>query len=195
MKLQTPEQEAAEDLYFGQIVLILARWAIVFTGVGLVLTASTNTDLTVRLVPVIALMAVNFFLHGRYYMEIPASRGLVLIASLVDIAVVAAIVVLWKGARAGVESDFYFVFLYPLIFAFALVFRPAWVALYTTLAVGAYVVAVLIAVGPLWVFSGPQDKTMLMRIVTLLATAGLGAFYYRKQRDRRRAFTAAAPAA
>src|SRR5690349_10916310 len=70
-------QEAAEDIFFGQAVIIWARWFIILTGAMLTLwTATTVAEITINTLLIIVLMGMNFFLHGRYLMERPANRSL-----------------------------------------------------------------------------------------------------------------------
>ena len=76
--------EAAEDLFFGQVAIIYARWAVIVAGIVMILAAGNAGQLTIELVPIVLLMAVNFFLHGRHFMDRPANRLLVLLASLLD---------------------------------------------------------------------------------------------------------------
>ena len=85
----------------------------------------------------------------------------------------------------GLQSNF-FIFYYPLFFAFALVFPPAYTAGYTILALGCYAAAIIMAD-----FQVITDLAALelfvMRVITLAAMSGLGTYYYRAQRKRRRA--------
>ncbi|TMC14757.1 MAG: hypothetical protein E6J29_02290 [Chloroflexi bacterium] len=177
--------EAAEDLFFGQVAIIYARWAVIVAGIVMILAAGNAGQLTIELVPIVLLMAVNFFLHGRHFMERPANRLLVLLASLLDLAVLSAIVLTWPGGP-GLGSP-YFVFLYPVVFAFALVFPPAYAAAFGLLAAVAYASVSLFA----GLQHGPSDlKSLVMRLVTLSAMAALGTFYWRQQRARRRVLPA-----
>jgi len=174
--------EAAEDLIFGQVAIIYARWAVIVAGIVMILAAGNTGQLTVELAPIVLLMAVNFFLHGRHFMERPANRLLVLLASLLDLVVLSAILLTWPG-HAGIASP-YFVFLYPVVFAFALVFPPVQAAAYGLLAAAAYAGLCLFE----GLSNGQADlKTLSMRVVTLAAMAALGTFYWRQQRERRRA--------
>jgi hypothetical protein len=45
----------------------------------------------------VALMAVNFFIHGRYVMERPASRLLLLVAGVLDLLIISFFVLAWDG--------------------------------------------------------------------------------------------------
>lgn len=181
--LRTPTQEAAEDIFFGQVVTIWARWFLILTGAIITLwTASTVEEITTRLPLIIVLMAVNFFLHGRYLMGQPANRMLILAASVLDLLVITGVVLTWQG---GLASQF-FVFYYPVLVGFAFVFPARLTALYTFATLVAYSLACF-AAEPQILGSQADVKTLVMRLITLAAMGGLGTYYWRIQRDRRRA--------
>jgi hypothetical protein len=182
-----PTREAAEDVFFGQVVMIWARWAMIAAAAVLFLWNTSDVGtLTQRVLLLAGLMAVNFFLHGRYLVERPASRPLILLASLTDVALIAAAVAFWGGFTSQL-----FVLLYPVLFAFALVFPPRFTAGLTLVAAGLYVGAVAFS-DLSWTGDVQLVKTLLVRLLTVCAVAGLGTYYWRIQRDRRRAALTAA---
>jgi hypothetical protein len=187
LRLADPAREAAEDVFFGQVVMIWARWAMIAAAAVLFLWNTGDVgSLTQRVLLLAGLMAVNFFLHGRYLMEQPANRVLILLASLADVALIAAAVALWGGFGSQL-----FVLLYPVVFAFALVLPPRFAAALTVLAAGLYAGAVgLFDLS--WAADVQQVKTLLVRLLALGAVGGLGTYYWRIQRDRRRAAMTAA---
>ena len=66
-QVRTQAQEASEDIFFGQVVMNWARWFVIAAGVILALwTTDNEMDLVVGVIPVVALMAMNFYLHGRH---------------------------------------------------------------------------------------------------------------------------------
>jgi hypothetical protein len=177
-------QEAAEDIFFGQSVIIWARWFIILTGAMITLwTASTVVEITVNTLLIVVLMAMNFFLHGRYLMERPANRTLLIAISVVDLLIITAIVTIWQG-QVGLASQF-FVFYYPIVLAFAFVLPPRLTLAYTALALVAYT-AVCLLTGDFAGGAG-EYKLLVMRLITIAATGGLGTYYWRIQRERRRA--------
>src|SRR5689334_7666344 len=120
--VRTAAHEAAEDLIFGQTVILWARWFVVLGAVIAALwSADTSHELSLRVLLAIGLMAVNVTLHGRYLVGRPANYTLLAIAAGVDLAIIGAIVGLWDPH--GLDSP-YFVFFYPMLFAVALVFPP-----------------------------------------------------------------------
>ena len=74
-------REAAEDVFFGQVVMIWARWAMIAAAAILFLWNTGDAgSLTGRVLLLAGMMAVNFFLHGRYLVERPANRRLIQLA-------------------------------------------------------------------------------------------------------------------
>lgn len=183
-------QEAAQDIFFGQVVLIWARWFFIAAGAILALwSARTVGELTATILVVVGLMAMNFFVHGRYLMEKPANRLLLLALSLLDLGLTTLFVINWQG-QGGLGSQF-FIFYYPMVFAFALVFTPLVTIGYTGLVLTAYLLACLVA-NPAIVGQGTVSDfvTLVTRLITLAAMGGLGTYYWRIQRNRRRALAA-----
>ena len=180
--LNDTARDAAEDIYFGQVVLIWARWFVIMAAAVLALWSSETTgDLATRSLLVVALMGVNFFLHGRSLMEKPANRQLLLLSSAVDLAIVGGIVAAW--GVAGLESELYVLY-YPLLFAFALVYVPRYTIVLAIAALGSYAAVCLVA-DPGLMGDTSDTKTLAERLITMGATAALGAFYWRIQRSRR----------
>ena len=187
--VRTADREAAEDVFFGQVVIIWARWFLIVAGAVLALwTTHDSTALAVAVLPIVALMAMNFYLHGRYLMERPSNRTQITAASVLDLALITALVILWHDDRAvgnGLANPF-FIFYYPVLLAFAFVVPRRLTLLYTGLVVGIYAAACL----P-YLHGVVDAKVLALRLVTLAAMGGLGTFYWRIQRDRRRAALAA----
>jgi hypothetical protein len=183
-EIRTPSQEAAEDIFFGQSVIIWARWFVILAGALLALwSASDYEELTVAILLIVALMAVNFFVHGRFLMEKPINRLLLAILSLVDIVLVSLIVWAWRG-EAGRDSP-YFIFFYPFLLAFAFVFPRVYTLVYTALAIGAYFL-ICVLTDSSFLSNSVKLEVIVIRLITMAAMGGLGTFYWRIQRQRRR---------
>ena len=179
---RTPKQAEQEDLFFGQSVILWARWSVIVAGIVLVLWTSTNVALLTQTIPFfLVLMAVNFFLHGRYVMGSPLNRVAVTVASVVDLILITAIVTLWPGSH-GLHNQF-FVLYFPVVFAFALVFTRKIEAAYTVLAIVLYVGACVFT-GTVPLDLGSDDKVLVMRVIVIAAMGFLGNYYFRIQRDR-----------
>ena len=102
---------------------------------------------------------------------------------IADLVAVGVMVAFW--GPGGHESKLYVLY-YPLIFAIALVFAPRLTLLYAAFAIGGYLAICLIH-DPSLLAQTEAAKAVAIRVITLVATAGLGAYYWRIQRDRRTA--------
>jgi len=181
-EVRTAAQANLEDVFFGQTVILWARWSVIVAGIVLVLwTSTTITHLTQTVPFFLALMAMNFFLHGRYVMGSPLNRTAVMVASFVDLVLITAIVALWPGSH-GLNNQF-FVLYFPAVFAFALVFTRRIEVAYTVLAMLAYVAACVFT-GTVAFDLGGGTKILVMRLVVIAAMGFLGNYYFRIQRDR-----------
>jgi hypothetical protein len=68
--------EEQEDLFYGQIVCILARWALIGGALFLCLYQTTDVSRLERsLIPLMLIIAANFFLQARYMMALPAKQA------------------------------------------------------------------------------------------------------------------------
>ena len=184
---RTKGQEAAEDIFFGQVVINWARWFLLGGSVVLVLwTATSAAELVLAMLPVVALMALNFYLHGRHLAERPANPALITAASVLDIAVITVMILLWPEAtQRGLGSPF-FVMYYPVVLAFAFVMPRKITVTYTMATLAAYAGACFLANTA--VFDDVRAvEALVSRLITLGAMGGLGTYYWRIQRNRRRA--------
>jgi hypothetical protein len=181
-EVRTKKQAEQEDLFFGQSVILWARWSVIVAGIVLVLWTSSDIGLLTRTMPFfLVLMAINFFLHGRYVMGSPLNRTAVTVASAVDLILITAIIVLWPGVH-GLNNQF-FVLYFPVVFAFALVFTRKIEVAYTVLAIVLYTGACVFT-GTVPFDLGGQDKVLVMRVIVIAAMGFLGNYYFRIQRDR-----------
>ncbi len=194
-EVRTHEQAALEDVFFGQSVILWARWSVILAGAVLVLWTSTTVAQLTRTFPFfLVLMAMNFFLHGRYVMGSPLNRTVVVAASVADLVLITGIVAFWPGA-VGLNNEF-FVLYYPVVFAFALVFPRAIEAGYTVLAIVAYATACFVFSGSALFADGAVSlKTLMMRLIVMAAMGFLGNYYFRIQRDRLRRASHGSPSA
>jgi hypothetical protein len=181
-------QEAAEDIFFGQITIIWARWFLIAAGAVIaLLSAAGMFQFTITILIVIVLMGINFSMHGRYLIGKPANIFLLLVTSLADILIITFLVLTWSGA-VGLDSNF-FILYYPMLFAFALVFPPSHAILYTLLTLGLYSATCLFTTSPQLMFSIAGFELLSMRLITLGTMGALGTYYYRRQREALRMLT------
>ena len=187
----TKAQEAAEDIFFGQIAIIWARWFLITAGAVVVLWAGED-QFMVGILMLVVLMSMNFFFHARYLMGKPVNQFLLLLGNLVDLGMITALVIFGNAHQTGVNSNF-FVLYYPLLFTWALVFSPRITIVFSAITLSLYTVACLFFSGTPLVLDGGQIHTLIANIITLGAMSGLGTYYYRRQRDSLRALVAAKP--
>ena len=188
-QIRSAAQEAAEDIFFGQAVIIYARWFVIVTGVLVVLWTSNDvSELTLAVLMIVPLIAINFFVHGRYLVERPINQVLLLALSVVDLLIITLIVLVWQEPN-GFESP-YFILYYPIVLAVAFVFSIRVSVVYTAFCLILYSASVIVydlAIQDATMLSDPhQIEWLFVRLITLGAVGGLGAFYWRIQRQRRR---------
>jgi hypothetical protein len=153
----------SEDLAYGQTVLVWARWILI--GTGLLLSFWSPKDL----------MAFgNFYLHVQLLRGHPALDNVVYAASLADITVVTALVLVQNGYPSPV-----FIFYFAAIVGISVAF-PTWMtAGYAALVVGAYG---LICVATAQVEDMPAVFTRLLMIASV---ALCGNLFARSEAKRR----------
>ena len=201
-------KESMEDLFFGQVAIIWARWFLIFTGGLLVLwNATTLNSLTLGVIPVALLMGMNFYLHGCYLMEKPVGAQFVLLTAVLDVVIISAFVLVSAPAGGAVTADDgtvigavlggplhteMFVMYYPMVLAFAFVMPRKVEVAYTVLVCVAYGLLALLSVvahdAPnvsAFVEAQGEAKLLAIRILTIAAMGGLGNYYFRIMRRRR----------
>jgi hypothetical protein len=122
-------------------------------------------------------------MHGRIITGSPIRRELILVSSIVDVALISVIVATasWK-ADSGIENPFY-VFYYPVLLAFALVFPWRFAIPFGGAVIATYV-AIVLSTG-LGDDPTQAHETLVARAVTLASIALLGNLYWRIQRTWR----------
>jgi hypothetical protein len=178
------KRDAITDIYFGQIVLVWARWFVIGAAAISVLWSTTDesaVQLGGRILVLVVLLGINFYVHGRQLTSKPANRRILLVASLADFTAISFMVIAWPGA--GLGSPFYVLYI-PVLLGLGLVFNPRIAVPVTVLAGAFYTTAVFFNdVSP--VAHIEPGKDLIMRVVVLLAAGGLGTYFWRIQRDRR----------
>ena len=166
---------SSDDLVFGQTVLVWARWILI--GTGLVLSFWTPADLLtlqIQLAAIIALAFGNFYLHVQLLRGHPAIDNVVYAASLADILVVTALVVVQGGFGSPV-----FVFYFAAVVGISVAFPTALTAAYTLLVVGMYGVVCLAS-------ATPGDRPAIFtRLLMIAAIAVCGNLFARNESHRR----------
>ena len=166
----------SEDLAYGQSVLVWARWILI--GTGLLLSFWSPKDLLtlqVQLAAIIALAFGNFYLHVQLLRGHPAIDNVVYAASLADIAVVTALVIVQGGYSSPV-----FIFYFAAVVGISVAF-PTWMTTaYTAIVVGTYG---LIAVSTTTTDDYPAIFTRLLMIAAIAVCGNI----FARHETRRRA--------
>ena len=177
--MPTSADEQKEDIFYGQINIIGSRWFLIAGVLLLTLWGAEDVrDVQLKILPIIALIALNFYLHGRYMMERPAGRALIWFSSLLDLLIISVVIALGlPRGQFGLENPF-FIFYYPTLLAFALVFAR-WI---TTIGI---LLTCIVYVGICLPGLGAEGAsyTIAIRLVTLVATGIVGTMYWRIQRE------------
>ena len=165
----------SEDLAYGQTVLVWARWILI--GTGLLLSFWSPKDLTtlqVQLAAIIALAFGNFYLHVQLLRGHPALDNVVYAASLADITVVTALVLVQNGYPSPV-----FIFYFAAIVGISVAFPTRMTAGYTALVVGVY--------GIICLATAPIDDypAVFTRLLMIAAVALCGNVFARSEAKRR----------
>ena len=180
---RTYERASAEDIYFGQVVANWARWSIIGAALMLVLWTSADTlRLILGVLPIVGLMVVNFYLHGRYLASRPANGTLVAIAAAIDIALITGLILLWTSSSS--LGGGLFVLYFPVLVAFAFIMRPRISLAFTACVLGIYALVAVMS-DPAILASIATVETLFARLITLAAVGILAAYFWRVQRRRR----------
>lgn len=183
-RVRSREQAASEDIYFGQVVANWARWFVIGSGVLSILWLAEDTaKLIVGVLPIVGLMAVNFYLHGRLLAGRPANRILIGIATAIDIVLITGLVTLWPGVPP-LDNGF-FVMYYPILLAFAFIMEPR-ISVTCTLAVMLVYGIAVISLDTSVMNDLDAVETLITRLITICAIGVLGSYFWRMQRARRR---------
>jgi hypothetical protein len=165
----------SDDLVFGQTVLVWARWILI--GTGLVLSFWTPTDLLtlqIQLAAIIALAFGNFYLHVQLLRGHPALDTVVYAASVGDLCVVTALVLVQGGYPSPV-----FVFYFAAVVGISVAFPTVLTAAYTAIVIGVY--------GIICFATAPSDEfpAVFTRLLMVAAIAVCGNLFARNESHRR----------
>jgi hypothetical protein len=165
----------SDDFVFGQTVLVWARWILI--GTGLVLSFWTPTDLLtlqIQLAAIIALAFGNFYLHVQLLRGHPAIDNVVYAASIGDLCVVTALVLVQGGYPSPV-----FVFYFAAVVGISVAFPTVLTAAYTAIVIGVY--------GVICFATAPSDEfpAVFTRLLMITAIAVCGNLFARNESHRR----------
>ena len=169
---KTVYETVADDLQHGLIVIVWARWSIVIFA--FILRMYRATELPMLVITIIGLMAVallNFALHASILAKRPVPVKWVYLASIVDICLISLI----TGLDGGLNTHI-FLYYYPAVLGFALVF-PGSVTTWLTLGVMVVYSSICIfGSNPPLEFDG-DESILIFRLLSLVGMAVVGNRY------------------
>jgi signal transduction histidine kinase len=174
----------SEDYRYSQRVAVLVRWVVLGSWL-LLLNYQPNADgATLLMLNALALpiMAVNGYGSWRIQRGRPVSSLYVYAQSLLDMVVVTT----GLAVHDGFHNTF-FVFYYPVLIGFSVVFHPRRAAFgLGAMGIGAYV-AVCLLVSPGVDFDGGEGRILAARVVSMLGVVVAANLITRIERARRMA--------
>lgn len=169
---------SSEDLRYGQVVIVTARWVLIASGLIIALwSPGPVNELRLQIATTLALAAVNFTLHAQLLIKRPVMDAVVYAASIGDLVVITAII----ASQGGYDSSNY-IFYFPAMLAFAVSFPRPLTALF---AGGAAAVYGTMAMGTAPVWGVEEQTAVFLRVLTMLAVAACGSLYWGVEHDRR----------
>ena len=165
----------SEDLFYGQAVIVWARWILIATGLVLSFWDPKSLSLLqIQLAAIIALAFGNFYLHVQLLRGHPAIDRVVYAASAADLAVVTTLVI----AQGGYSSPV-FVFYFAAVLGLSVAFPPILTALYASAVVVVYGVVCLSTA------DSSDYPAVFTRLLMIAAIAVCGALFARSESHRR----------
>ena len=179
---ELPSYAVFDDYHYSQRIAVVVRWFVLSAWLFLI-NYRPDPGLTLVILDVMGcfVAGLNGYVHWRIWKGRPITRNYVLALSLMDLSVITA--------GIGITSRFdntLFVFYYPALLGFALVFS-SWRLSFTgvTLVAGAYA-ALSIALDPGVSYDAGEEKLLIARIVSMFGVVAAGNLMTRIERARRR---------
>lgn len=173
--------ESIEELSHGQSVIIAARWVMIVTAFILTIWSPAEVGvLRFQILLILCLAVANFYLHAQTLMSRPVLPQVIYAASAADLFVISMFVLLNGRFESGL-----FVFYFPAVMAFAVVF-PTQITLYYT--AGSAILYTVICLGGSRFADSLTDadfQVVIIRVVILAAIAVCSNVYLRIERNRR----------
>lgn len=169
------ERSSSEDLVFGQPVIITMRWILVASGLILVLLNPDDLSvMRVQIVVLLILAMANFYLHSQLLIKRPVLDPIVYTASAADLFLVMLLIIVGNGFDSGL-----YVYFFPAIVSFAVVFPTVWTLTYVASTMAMY--------GFVSLVTGGDPLIILARLLMIAAIGFCGNQYLRIERSRRQA--------
>ncbi len=165
----------SENLFYGQAVIVWARWILIATGLVLSFWEPASLGLLqIQLAAIITLAFGNFYLHVQLLRGRPAIDRVVYAASAADLAVVTTLVISQNGYSSPV-----FVFYFAAVLGLSVAFPAVLTALYTSAVVVVYGIVCLSTADT------TEYPAVFTRLLMIAAIALCGALFARSESHRR----------
>jgi hypothetical protein len=165
----------SENLFYGQAVIVWARWILIATGLVLSFWEPASLGLLqIQLAAIITLAFGNFYLHVQLLRGRPAIDRVVYAASAADLAVVTTLVISQNGYSSPV-----FVFYFAAVLGLSVAFPTVLTALYTSAVVVVYGIVCLSTT------DSTEYPAVFTRLLMIAAIALCGALFARSESHRR----------
>ena len=190
------DAEVLANLRSTQQIIPVIRWFLIATAMSITNYRAgdiDNTTLAINNVAIWGLTIYNAFLHARSFVGRPLGVTPVLAASILDILVITALI----GVTSEPFKNSFFIFYYPAVFGFGMVFPPVHVVIFTLATAVSYSL-VSIFIGPgifvskviesgVEIHSSGDEKILISRLMVMFALAAGASFFWRIERVRRAA--------
>jgi hypothetical protein len=175
--MSTNKSTPANSVADSQMIIIVARWVLVLSGLFLTLCDTQSVSMnTIRFeIMVILLLAVsNFYLVAQVLAKRPTLDTVIYGMGIADIAVITLIIIAQQGFASNVYT-FYF----PAMLAFSVVFPTVELYVFLGATLGAYGF-----IGLLTLQTTDDFQTLIIRLLMLTAVAVCGNYFARIERNR-----------
>ena len=172
------DETVEDDLRYGQEVIIWARWMIVAFALIMGLYRPKDiTDLVIIILSLLAVATLNFVLLTRVLTKQHVKINLIYIASIADICMISLI----TGLKGGINTHV-FLYYYPAVLAFSLVFRGIITVWLTIGVLAIYVGICLTSTG----LQPGYETILIFRLLSISGVAIVGNQYRSIEAKRRR---------
>lgn len=169
-------QHTLEDMQYGQIVTIYARWILVLAGVLLVLWNPVGIgDMRFQVLVLLLLAVANFNLHAQLLRKRPAKAMIWYAASAGDLIVITLLVATTTGFASNI-----FTFYFPAVLALSVAFSSSITFLFT-----ASLLSIYALIGMSTLDAQGDLQILLVRLLMIAAVAMCGNLYWRLEGERR----------
>ena len=169
---KTANESVADDIQHGLIVIVWARWSIViFAFIMRMYRATEMSMLVITIIGLMAVALVNFALHASILAKRSIPTIWVYLASIMDICLISLIV----GLDGGLNTHI-FLYFYPAVLGFALVFPGRATLLLTLGVLAVYSLICIVGSNPPLQYDG-DESILIFRLLSLIGVAVVGNRY------------------